>query len=287
MSEPARAFTGRATRIDYDALAQLHFLGNYERELPVSLARMIENAYDWEHLPFVHPSSFAAIRLVEEGEWGWRCMVDLPSGGGEQAIELLVDKERHYWATSVVSGLGEGLQIHTKARSCTGGGIAIDVRFFAGSEPPSAEFAAMAATALRGQYARLYDEDEALMLGRQEGLDEVRKTRAGGAGSGPATASLGPVTSLDPAIAHRVELSGEAFCVRRSGSDWIAHSARCPHMLAPLGEALIEEGVMTCPWHGYRFDLASGAESAGRCGALKLADCDVNAAGELVVTSRR
>jgi hypothetical protein len=36
-----------------------------------------------------------------------------------------------------------------------------------------------------------------------------------------------------------------------------AGEVRCPHRGGPLGEPC--DGVRTCPWHGYRFDVATGA----------------------------
>ena len=51
----------RPNSVSYDRVADLHFLGNYVRRLPVNMARMMENAHDWEHLPYVHASSFASI----------------------------------------------------------------------------------------------------------------------------------------------------------------------------------------------------------------------------------
>ena len=126
----------------------------------------MENAHDWEHLPFVHPSSFAAIAEVQSGGWGWRCKTALPNKAGEQLIELLVDNARHYWATAVVAGPGQGTHIHTQAREHEDGGITVDVRFYLPQAPASGEQGAMILGYLQAQYATLYDEDEALMLGR-------------------------------------------------------------------------------------------------------------------------
>lgn len=33
----------------------------------------------------------------------------------------------------------------------------------------------------------------------------------------------------------------------------------CPHMGGPLGEGEIEEDCVTCPWHGWEFNIRSGA----------------------------
>jgi nitrite reductase (NADH) small subunit/3-phenylpropionate/trans-cinnamate dioxygenase ferredoxin subunit len=33
----------------------------------------------------------------------------------------------------------------------------------------------------------------------------------------------------------------------------------CPHMGASLGDGYLENGIVTCPWHAWRFRLADGA----------------------------
>jgi nitrite reductase/ring-hydroxylating ferredoxin subunit len=33
---------------------------------------------------------------------------------------------------------------------------------------------------------------------------------------------------------------------------------RCPHAGAPLQNGMLNGTVLTCPWHGWRFDLAAG-----------------------------
>lgn len=32
----------------------------------------------------------------------------------------------------------------------------------------------------------------------------------------------------------------------------------CPHMGGPLAEGEIENGCVTCPWHGWQFEISSG-----------------------------
>lgn len=248
----------------------LHYLGNYVRDIPVSLNRMMENAYDWEHLPFVHPSSFASIELIDEGEWGWRCKTTLPpaAGGGEQMVELLVDRPNHYWATTVLSGTGEGVQIHTQATQTNPEEprqIEVDVRFYLPQAPETDAQAAMILGYLQTQYQTLYDEDAALMSARQDALD----LRKAGSGALPTQVGLGLEAELDRDIIHSVDLASGRFVVRHHQGQWIAHAAMCPHMLGPLGDGEIEaDGTITCPWHAYRFALSDGTEQQGRCGNL-------------------
>ena len=245
----------------------LHFLGNYTRDIPVNLNRMMENAYDWEHLPFVHPSSFASIDLIDQGEWGWRCNTSLPpaAGGRKQIVELLVDRPNHYWATTVLEGIGEGVQIHTQASAKADRQIEVDVRFYLPQAPETEEQAAIILGYLQAQYATLYDEDEALMSARQVALD-CRKSSSDQLAS---SVDLGPEVELDRTQSHSIGLSSGRFVVRYHEGEWIAHAAVCSHMLGPLGEAKIDtDGSITCPWHGYRFSLDGGVEAKERCGAL-------------------
>lgn len=32
----------------------------------------------------------------------------------------------------------------------------------------------------------------------------------------------------------------------------------CPHRGGPLGEGVLEGSVVTCPWHGWEFDVCTG-----------------------------
>lgn len=275
------AFGNRPTAIDRSLVSRLHYLGNYLREIPSNLTRMMENAYDWEHLPFVHPTSFAEIELVEQGPWGWRCKTALPHGGGEQLIELLVDKPAHYWATTVVQGPGEGTQIHTQAAAREAGGITVDVRFYAPQPPVSPEQGGMILAYLQAQYKTLYDEDEALMLGRQAALDERKAGHASSAGE----LDFGMEADLDRDRVHHGDMAGRPVVVRFVEDRWIAHAGRCPHALGPLGTATPDaDGHIACPWHGYRFDLETGREERSRCGAMPIYRCEIAAAGRLLVS---
>jgi len=43
------------------------------------------------------------------------------------------------------------------------------------------------------------------------------------------------------------------------GGRFYAVSALCPHEEGPLAEGWLEGDVVVCPWHGYDYDLATGA----------------------------
>lgn len=55
-----------------------------------------------------------------------------------------------------------------------------------------------------------------------------------------------------------------------SGGEPFAVSNRCRHLFASLGEGQVaDDGCLECPWHGARYDIASGKMTRGPQGAFK------------------
>lgn len=262
----------RPNAIDFDRISGLHYLGNYVRRLPINLARMMENAYDWEHLPYVHSSSFSSIDLIDSGAWGWRAKIGLPDGSpaSHQLLDLLVESDRHYWVSTVYSGPGTGIEIHTQATKIEDDEIEVDVRFYLPEAPDNETGAEMILAYMQQQYATLYDEDQGLMLGRQGALDDRKRWVA--ITPSATDVLVGATAELDPEIVHTVEMETGRFCVRKHDGAWLVHSAVCTHLLGPLKESAINEhGQLTCPWHGYHFDLHTGENAEQKCRALATA----------------
>lgn len=277
----------RSNTIDYDRITDLHYLGNYVRRLPTNMARMMENAYDWEHLPYVHPSSFASIDLIDSGSWGWRARIGVP-GGLEptyQMLDLLVDIDKNYWVSTVFNGPGEGIEIHTQATTLNADEIEVDVRFYVPEAPGDAAASTAILTYMQSQYATLYDEDIDLMQGRQSALEDRSKWR-----DRPAQAietPIGTQANLDRSRPHTIETPTGRYCLRFWQDKWIVHSAVCPHQLGPLQDSAIDaEGRITCPWHGYRFDLETGESQQPDCAALAPAPDLIERNGTLILVER-
>ena len=53
-------------------------------------------------------------------------------------------------------------------------------------------------------------------------------------------------------------VQGQEIAVFAVEGGFIATSGQCPHAGGPLHEGDIEDGVLTCPWHGWTFDLSTG-----------------------------
>lgn len=56
-----------------------------------------------------------------------------------------------------------------------------------------------------------------------------------------------------------VEVRGVTVLLHRSGGTIRALDSVCSHMGGPLEEGKIEDGCVTCPWHGSTFRLADGS----------------------------
>ena len=56
-----------------------------------------------------------------------------------------------------------------------------------------------------------------------------------------------------------VSVGGKLIAVFRCPDGVHAIDDMCPHMGASLADGYVEAGVVTCPWHAWRFRLADGA----------------------------
>ena len=67
------------------------------------------------------------------------------------------------------------------------------------------------------------------------------------------------VAEIVPGTGKVVQTGGKAVAVFNVGGMFYAIANRCTHMGGPLGEGKVAGTTVTCPWHGSRFDVTSGA----------------------------
>ncbi len=202
-------------------------IGRYVRDLRASRERMIENALDWEHLPHLHAGSFSGIRLVRADGAGWSAEAELDSGG---AVTLDLRLDERGWVTRTSSAGRLASEIRTVAESTGDDSCRVTVDFLV-ADVPEDRRAAVGAF-YQTLYARLYDEDERMMMARARVLREGRP-------AGTRTVTLADGSE------HRVPLA-------------------CPHQGLPLAAEPDEQGLITCPWHGYRYEVRTGRCRPGR-----------------------
>ena len=234
-------------------------VGSYHRVLPVSLERMYENTLDWEHLPHVHASSFSAIRILDAGSWGWRAELR-DAADNRSVIELRLDRQCRRWITRNLEGPNQGAEIWTHVFPVAERRLEIVVDFFVPGVAAAARDKVGQAYATL--YARLYDEDVEMMVQRQRALDQ----RVDG---GDTRVDLGPRAQLQTPVT--VKVGSRQIVVREVAGELVAYPALCPHQRGPLDQVTVEQGTVTCPWHGYRFDIRTGECLSGQSCRLSVA----------------
>lgn len=65
--------------------------------------------------------------------------------------------------------------------------------------------------------------------------------------------------ALAPGKVTEIIIGGKAIAVANVDGTFRACTNACPHADGPLGEGTLEGGLLTCPYHGWQFDLESGA----------------------------
>ncbi len=67
------------------------------------------------------------------------------------------------------------------------------------------------------------------------------------------------VSDLAGGEGRTVEIGNKLVAVFCVAGEYFAIDDVCPHMGASLSGGYVEKGIVTCPWHAWRFRLADGA----------------------------
>ena len=56
-----------------------------------------------------------------------------------------------------------------------------------------------------------------------------------------------------------VNVQGKALALYNVNGTFACTDNTCLHRGGPLGEGMLDGGVVTCPWHGWQYNVKSGA----------------------------
>ena len=85
---------------------------------------------------------------------------------------------------------------------------------------------------------------------------------------------------VSPGQCRAVEVEGKLIALFNVDGKFHAIDNTCAHRGGPLGEGELDGNVVTCPWHGWQFDVMTG-----RCAtnpAAKVAKYNVKMEGDSV-----
>jgi nitrite reductase/ring-hydroxylating ferredoxin subunit len=66
------------------------------------------------------------------------------------------------------------------------------------------------------------------------------------------------LADIAPGSVTRVEVEGRGVVLARVGDAVHALGDECAHQGGPLGEGKLSGPRLTCPWHGWMFDVKTG-----------------------------
>ena len=88
---------------------------------------------------------------------------------------------------------------------------------------------------------------------------------------------------IAPGTAKVVEAGGKTIAVFNCDGTFYAIENACKHRGGPLGEGAVSGTSVTCPWHGWEYDVTSGACSMDP--AIKVRTFPVTVQGEDILIS--
>jgi nitrite reductase (NADH) small subunit len=74
---------------------------------------------------------------------------------------------------------------------------------------------------------------------------------------------LATLDELPAGSAKEVEFEGRVYALFNIGGVISAIDGICPHQGGPLAEGHVQGTTVTCPWHGWQFDVQSGKTPMG------------------------
>jgi len=66
------------------------------------------------------------------------------------------------------------------------------------------------------------------------------------------------VSDIPPGSGKVVEANGKTIAVFNCDGTFYAIDNTCKHRGGPLGEGSLSGATVTCPWHGWEYDVTSG-----------------------------
>lgn len=135
-----------------------------------------------------------------------------------------------------------------------------DIRFLGacdGCPASQLTFYAGVKKALQEQVPEITDVRQAKGLGGG-GADTVHFTSPfANVPGGPWLAAL-PLPELPDGETRFLDLQGNAVIVSRQGDQVTCFKNACAHMGLEMSDGDVADGILTCPYHGFRYALASG-----------------------------
>lgn len=74
----------------------------------------------------------------------------------------------------------------------------------------------------------------------------------------PRSVRVAAVGDVPPGTSKEVLADDKVVALFNVGGTFHALDGVCPHAGGPLGEGTLRGTIVTCPWHGWQFDVTTG-----------------------------
>ncbi|TWT75470.1 Naphthalene 1,2-dioxygenase/salicylate 5-hydroxylase system [Posidoniimonas polymericola] len=78
--------------------------------------------------------------------------------------------------------------------------------------------------------------------------------------AGPGWHDLGPAHQLPPGEVIEAVAGDRIVAVANVDGELLALDGICAHQGGPLGKGRLEACTLTCPWHGWQYDVRTGRQ---------------------------
>lgn len=87
---------------------------------------------------------------------------------------------------------------------------------------------------------------------------------------------------VEPGTGITITAEGEEIALFNVNGTFHAIHNTCVHRGGPLGEGLLENAVVTCPWHGWQYDVTTGVSTVNPSAKVKTFNVKVEGPDVLV-----
>ena len=74
----------------------------------------------------------------------------------------------------------------------------------------------------------------------------------------PETIRIASVSDVPPGSGREYVAGGRVIALYHVDGRFYALDGVCPHAGGPLGQGVVSGSIVTCPWHGWQFDVTTG-----------------------------
>lgn len=93
------------------------------------------------------------------------------------------------------------------------------------------------------------------------------------------------VNQVPPGTALEVVLHGQVLAIVNVQGKFYALDGICAHQGGPLGKGAVRDCTLTCPWHGWQYDVTTGRQKLSS--TIRQASFAVRVVGDRIAVSGR